>query len=158
MRLYKQERDGCVVTSVAMLINETPDATFHIIDKPMTAQQRRPFPEPWDDCPLVPSMHEICDRLLKQKSIALVPFERNPKVTPHPDCPEYPVWENPEQKFEAQLSYGKGLIEGTVGEKGHMVAWDGKVVYDPRGYCYSMNVASKFNFVPRRFWLAVCLK
>jgi hypothetical protein len=69
------------------------------------------------------------------------------------------VWpdDDPNEVFEGQLSHGKGVIEGVITStaKGHMVAWDGAVIYDPRGYMYSLNVANKFDFSPSRFWLAV---
>lgn len=156
MRLIEQERDGCVYASVAMLLSIDKSAAYHLLCSHWKVEDFKPFAEPFQDVPRVPSMEEICDALIRYNSgIALVPFPRNPLATPHQECPPIQVWANPEEKFRQQLSRGRGLIEGIVGDRGHMVAWDGSIVYDPRGYCYSINVSDKFNFVPRRFWLAV---
>lgn len=159
MRLIKQEKNGCVYAAVGMLIKKTPDEVFNIIDAPMGPKERHPFPEPWSHLPFVPTMDVIVDRLIKREGIALVQFKKNPTAAPHPDCPPYDVWAPYKRHdvFNSQLKYGRGLIEGTVGEVGHMVAWDGSVVFDPRGYCYSMNVADRFNFTPLCFWLAVTI-
>lgn len=162
MRMVEQENNGCVYASLAMVLNEPLQTICHNF-KTWELQDSHPFPAPWDGCPRVPSMHEICDEAIKHFKTAFVPFEFDPEVAPHPDCPPIKVWtptrSNPHRTasvvFNNQLRRGPGLIEGMKGDKGHMVAWDGSVVYDPRGYCYSINVAGRFDFSPRRFWLSV---
>jgi hypothetical protein len=109
--------------------------------------------------PKVPSMEELVAWAYRKQRTGLVPFPFHPHCSPHPNCPGVPVWpdDDPNEVFEGQLSHGKGVIEGVITStaKGHMVAWDGAVIYDPRGYMYSLNVANKFDFSPSRFWLAV---
>lgn len=157
MRLIKQAKDGCVYASLAMVLGETLEGVYHNF-QPWKLEDKYPFPSPWDELPRVPSMHEICEIAIRHYLMAFVPFEYDPEVTPHPDCPAIKVWDNAREVFNLQLRRGKGLIEGLKDNKGHMVAWNGTVVYDPRGYMYSLNVSDKFYFEPRRFWLAVNTK
>jgi hypothetical protein len=152
----------CVAAALAMVLGtdlgEIERILFHNLMKP--------FPEPWDNLPKVPDMNVICE-FMAGVGWALMPFEYNPQCSPHPDCPPVPVYPFREagnvgghflasfqRVWEKQLSLGPGLIEGTVDETGHMVAWSGDAIYDPRGCIYSLNVTNKFDFVPKRFWLA----
>jgi hypothetical protein len=157
MRLETATNNDCVAASLAMLLLDV-DIVF-IKDQLFPPVPEYPFQAPWDDVPRVPSMEEIVDWMWTKWNVAMVPFPYNPQCSPHPNCPGVPVWPNdePDKIFAHQLSYGGGVIEGVVTEtgKGHMVAWDGKVIYDPRGYIYSPNVVDKFGFQPTRFWLAV---
>jgi len=117
-----------------------------------------PFPAPWDKYPAAPSMDKICDWCWTKKQVALVPFNYAPLCTPHVDCPPQPVWSGDQMAmFERQLAYGPGLLEGSIaGAVGHMCAWDGQTIFDPRGYTYSRNVAlNKFDFLVDGFWLGV---
>jgi hypothetical protein len=152
--MVRTGKNECVVGSLAMLLGVAPEfIRRQICHNPPIY----PFPAPWDEYPLVPSMEIICDWAYSHMNVAMVPFPYNPLCTPHEDCPPTPVWDDDaDVVFEGQLEYGTGLIEGTVdGAHGHMVAWDGSVIYDPRGYCYSLNIAEKHGFTPARFWLCV---
>jgi hypothetical protein len=164
MKLVKQHgTDDCVAAALAMVF----DASYDRVSRDLFSDMMYPFPEPWADLPKVPDMNVICDYAIGEWFTALVPCELDPVCSPHIDCPPVKVWprsksggQGGELQFEWALRRGPGLIEGSlVGtgkQLGHMVAWNGQVVYDPRGYCYSMNVAvDKFNFQPRRFWLAI---
>jgi hypothetical protein len=164
MNLIKQEgTDDCVAAALAMVF----DVSLGYIKAELFTDLMFPFPEPWDKLPKVPDMNVICDYAMGQQGVALVPFELDPLCSPHVDCKPVPVWPRSKTatargpwKFEIALRKGPGLIEGTLtrngNQLGHMVAWDGTVIYDPRGYCYSTNVAMpRFNFQPRRFWLAI---
>jgi len=165
MRMIKQDKDSCVWASLAMVLNERLDTVVHNFSD---WDDRYPFAGEWSEVPRVPSVHEICDIAYRDFNTAFVPFEYDPEVFPHENCPPIKVWtrtrkqptRTPRGVFESQLSLGPGLIEGinTNSGRGHMVAWDRSVVYDPRGYCYSINVTDKFDFQPRRFWLAVAVK
>jgi len=159
MKLKLQETNGCVYASLAMVLNLEPAAVYSIF-KHWKFEENLPFEGEWKDVPRVPSMEEICDLAFRHCHTAFVPFPLDPKASPHESCKPVSVWKEPQAKFLGQLAWGRGLIEGinTTNGRGHMVAWDGNVVYDPRGYCYSMNVADKFNFEPRRFWLVVSTK
>lgn len=155
MRLVKQENDGCVYAALSMVLNEELEVIYHCF-KHWPFKHNFPFPGEWAQTPRVPSMEEICDIAWRHFNTALVPFPRDPLATPHAACPPIHVWENSDAKFFNQLRLGRGLIEGVLSSgRGHMVAWDGTVVFDPRDYCYTINVADRFNFEPRRFWLAV---
>lgn len=158
MRLHKQETNGCTYAALAMVLNLQPEAVYAIF-RHWNYKDNHPFTGEWENVPRVPSMEEICDLALRHCKTAFVPFPFDPIAFPHEDCKPIHVWDEPQKKFEGQLGFGRGLIEGLLSNgRGHMVAWDGHVVYDPRGYCYSINVADKFNFTPRRFWLAVPIK
>ena len=154
MHLLTSKNNNCVAAAVAMVIGS--GSAERVEGDLFCLPSEHPFPVPWEHLPLVPNMDMICDWMLTEHHIALTPFTRNPLCSPHKDCPGVsPYNEDPEWVFEQQLDFGMGLLEGTVPNKfGHMCACVGQVIYDPRGYIYSLNVADKFNFTPVRFWLA----
>jgi hypothetical protein len=152
MRLIKSDHNDCLAAAVAMVFNlHYPDVQN---DLQLLQPLEYPFRKPWAGLPKVVSMEQVCEWAAERRC-TLMPFPWNPMCSPHPDCPPVPVWDDPDAAFDQAMRRGPGLLEGLVGEKGHMTAWDGNVVYDPRGYCYSLNVAlDKFGFIPTRFWLA----
>jgi len=160
MRLVTSNNNDCVAASLAMLL----DVKIGYIENELFTNLPKPFPGQWAAFPKVPDMNVICEWMWKHE-IALIPFEYDPQSTPHKDCPPVSVYPTTEGfpsytadvAFYDQVSYGPGLFEGlTEREVGHMCAWDGKVIHDPRGYCYSLNVAqAKFGYQITRFWLAV---
>jgi hypothetical protein len=138
-----------------MLINRSPE----FIKRNLIGELYYPFPEPWHNFPLMPSMEVICDWLILEQRIALTPFPKNPVCTPHEDCPPVSVYNDPDWRFEQQCEYGVGIMEGLRSNGvGHMVAWNGKAIFDPTGYIYSLNAADRFNFNPTRFWLETKVK
>jgi len=154
MRLQLSTDKACVPASLGMVL----DINQRVIKEDLMPNPPvYPFPAPWDKCPLVPSMDKVCDWCWDERKVALIPFVYDPQCTPHVNCPPQPVWQkDPMRVFERQLAYGPGLLEGTVEGVGHMCAWDGQTIFDPRGYTYSRNVASsKFDYLIARFWLAV---
>lgn len=165
MKLIRGNKYDCVACSLAMVM-EGPTRE-HIAAMLFSSRAATPFPEPWDKLPKVPDMNFVCDWAWHDYKVAFVPFERNPVCSPAPECPSVPVWPmegtkdhttTPEQAFRRQLSYGTGLLEGTRPSRGlgHMCAWDGQAIYDPRGHVYLLEDALEhFDFVPLRFWLAV---
>lgn len=164
--MIEQKKDGCVYASLAMVLGEKLETIEHNFK---CWSNNFPFSGEWEKVPRVPGMHEICEVAIRHFKTAFVPFEYDPEVTPHEDCKPIKVWgDRPERVINAldaremfllQLSRGPGLIEGvnTGNGRGHMVAWNGQVVFDPRDYCYSINVTDKFYFNPLRFWLAVSI-
>jgi hypothetical protein len=158
MRLIKSNDNNCVAASIAMVFNLI---CVDVQNGLLRLQPRVfPFKHPYAHLPKVASMEQVCEWAADRR-LTLMPFPRNPMCSPHPDCPAVPVWDaevgrpSADDMFDKAMRRGPGLLEGLVGEKGHMVAWDGNVVFDPRGYCYSLNVATDlFDFVPTRFWLA----
>lgn len=151
MQLIEGNNKDCLAASIAMLLSESVE----YVERALYPSPREyPFPPPWDHLPLVPSMEIVVDWLVLNHNVGLVPFPYAPTCSPHKDCPAIRVWDgDADEIFERQLSYGQGLIEGMCHEVGHMTAWDGAVIFDPRGHKYSFNVAYRFNFKPTRFWL-----
>ena len=161
MKLIKQACGvDCTAASIAMVLGLELDFVKAELFKDLP----KPFPSPWDHLPKVPDMNVICDWAWRTRSAALTPFERDPVCTPHRDCPPVSVYprntrtsvRTAEGAWRCQLSYGPGLLEGVIigREVGHMVAWSGDAIYDPRGHIYTSDDAeSYFSFQPRRFWL-----
>jgi hypothetical protein len=166
MDLIKGETGfDCAAASIAMVVG----TSLGKVKSDLFSDLRKPFTGKWAHIPQVPDMNIICDFALRTWGLALVPFEYMPTSTPHKDCPPVSVYprntkvlnSTPEFNWRRQLAQGPGLIEGTIigKELGHMVAWTGKEIYDPRGYIYSLNVAvERFQFQVRRFWLALRIK
>ncbi len=47
-----------------------------------------------------------------------------------------------------------GIVQRSVGTQvGHAVAWDGSLIYDPRGFCYPFKDAHLENFQPQTLWM-----
>jgi len=154
MKLIRSESNGCVAASVAMLFDWDLKAlaAFPQFD---TKRCTYPFPYPWDKLPKVSSMVEICEWAFRFAGCGLTPFPRNPVCTPDEDCSPVPVYENGEPQFLTHLAFGAGLLEGSVEGRGHMCAWDGLRVWDPRGHIYQIEDAPEYTFKPARFWLKV---
>ena len=64
----------------------------------------------------------------------------------------FPQYQDHEQRLQHHLNYcSKGIIMGKLDKYWHAVAWDGKMVFDPRGQVYpfddcKINVASFWRF------------
>lgn len=158
MRLVKAENNGCVYASVAMLTNNHLNWAYDSLYTCGAKIGQKPFIGIYKDFEVVPDMAVICDVLWRKKRTGLVPFEFDPKCAPNANCPPISTWENPTKVFMQQLGYGPGLLEGKTKVCGHMCAWDGQVIYDPRGFIYSFNLAATMGFEPKRFWLKVSQK
>lgn len=155
MKLIRSGKNQCVAASVGMLFEWKLEelADFPLFD---IHSHLYPFPHPWADLPKVASMEQICEWAFLVARCGLVPFPKNPTCTPSADCPPQPVFKYGEQVFRTQLGFGAGLLEGLIkGSRGHMCAWDGLKVYDPRGYTYQIEEANDYSFTPTRFWLSV---
>ena len=139
----------CAAASLAMVTGlDIQDVKSQLFDDLVY-----PFDPPWDKHPKVPTMDEICEWAWVEQGIALVPFNYNPGCSCGPGCNEVPVWGDADRAFRRQLALGRGLLEGTTSNGGHMCAWDGEQILDPRGYKYQLG--SEINFKPIRFWLAI---
>jgi hypothetical protein len=155
MNLIQGSKNQCVAASVGMLFEWELEelACFALFD---ITRHQYPFPHPWSHLPKVASMEEICEWAFSVTGHGLVPFPRDPTCAPSADCPPQPVFKDGERAFRNQLVFGAGLLEGRInGRLGHMCAWDGMKVYDPRGYIYQIENADDFEFTPTRFWLSV---
>lgn len=64
-----------------------------------------------------------------------------------------------ELRFEHWLRItSRGVLTGTVQRSvgtqvGHAVAWDGKMIYDPRGHIYAFEDSAEHNFRPQTMWM-----
>jgi hypothetical protein len=155
MNLKRCGENGCLAASVAMLLGVRVDDIERIgLFNP--CRYEYPFPAPWARMPKVATMDEVCEWMYKECKIGLVPFAHNPGCSAARECPMTPVWSDGRKAFRRHLSYGAGLLEGHVEHmRGHMCAWDGKKVYDPRGNTYRLEDALHYDFTPTRFWLKV---
>lgn len=151
MKLITSGKDRCVAASISMLL----DVPIEVILEDLFSNLEKPFKGKWADKEKVPSIHEIVAYCLVTHNVALVPFEYDPQCTPcvHGHDP-VPVYKHGSDVFDLQLRFGAGLIEGRTEKYGHMVAWDGLRIYDPRGYRYHSFEGSAFGFTMDRFWLA----
>ncbi len=154
MNLIQSSKNQCVAASVGMLFEWKLEelAGFQLFD---ITRHQYPFPRPWSHLPKVASMEEICGWAFSIVGCGLVPFPRNPTCAPSADCPPQPVFKDGEGVFRSHLSFGAGLLEGLIKDRGHMCAWDGLKVYDPRNHIYQIEDADDYDFTPSRFWLSV---
>lgn len=150
MRLVRAKDKTCVIASLAMLTY----LDYTEVEKEIMPNLEYPFNPPWEKYPKVPCMDMICDWLWQRYHRSLTPFNKNPHCSPSPACNSVPVWYDGEEKWKSQLDYGIGLLEGTYNRFiGHMCAWDGSRVFDPRGYVYNWEDRETFEFDAERFWL-----
>jgi len=155
MRLIKSNKNNCVYASVAMLLGVSLDKAYELLHNKDAKIGEKPFTGIYKDFEVVPDMAVICDSLWSKKRIGLTPFYFDPTCSPHPNCQPISTWKNPKASFKLQLGFGSGLLEGKTEKCGHMCAWDGQVIFDPRGHIYSYDLAEIMNFEINRFWLKV---
>lgn len=140
----------CSAASVAMLLNEE----YNSIYKLFQYEDKYPFPSPNDKLERVPSMEELCCIIWKKYKVGFMPFPKSLYCYPAPDSEPYFVWDG-DDNFRSFLDFGEGLLEGVSTNCGHLCAWDGKEIYDPRGDVYKYEHASLFDFESTRFWLKI---
>ena len=141
------EPNMCVACSLAMLTG----LPLKEVQRQLFLGLEYPFDPPFEKLPKVPSMDVVVDWLF-QRRVSATPFERNPYCSPHETCNSVPVWYNGDRKFQKQLNYGLGLLEGYTGDIGHMCYWNGEI-YDPRGAVYKYEQAEKYGFEIERVWI-----
>jgi len=151
IHLITSSHNMCVAASLAMAFDKPLD---EVIVELGFDRLEYPFEPPFELRPKVPSMDIIVDWAYTAMGVAMVPFERNPVCSPHENCKPVPVWSSGENMFRQQLNYGPGVIEClTLRGLGHMVAWDGLSVFDPRGYYYKFEDMGAYDLEATRFWL-----
>lgn len=80
-------------------------------------------------------------------------FGSKPSVESGESVPIYSI-EDCSFRFVTYLGLSNlGVITGVGKRLGHAVAWDGKMIYDPRGHIYSIEEASACNFHPQTLWM-----
>lgn len=101
-----------------------------------------------------------CIEAAYKLGFSCTPIELFPQITPN-GIEERTIYFNDEAgnwtRFWFHLNNCKqGVIEGiSFKEKkmiGHAVAWNGYLIYDPRGRTYSFTEHSLNNFTPRLLW------
>jgi hypothetical protein len=143
-------------TCVAATLSMVTSKPLEDIIRELFTGLPHPFPTPWSSLPKVPCMTEICEWAWTTAKIGLVPFDRCPTCSVAPECPPVAVWSDGESRWLKHLSFGPGLLEGIVrGDRGHMCAWDGQVILDPRGYKYTWDDRHNYKYDAHRFWLVV---
>jgi hypothetical protein len=87
---------------------------------------------------------------------ACTPIELFPKITPNYVEERIISFKNGNwARFLRHLNLcTRGVIEGYSPRKnlGHAVAWDGILIYDPRGRTFSFSEHIQFDFIPRVLW------
>jgi len=139
----------CVAASLAMITN----LSIETIVEELFTDLRKPFEPPFQEFEKVPSMVEVCEWMHKNQLGSLMPFPKAPTCSVAITCTPVPVYENAEAAWLDHIEFGSGLLEGETGRLGHMCAWDGYRVFDPRGYRYEIWDAPQFDFSPHTFWL-----
>jgi len=142
---------SCVAASLAMVTNISLD----IVLEELFTDLPCPFPPPWDEIPKVPTTDEIAFWLWTEHFHGIMPFNRNPTCSINSECPPIKVWSDEETMWQRQLTFGWGLLEGATVNGGHLCAWDGSLVFDPRGYIYKWRDRLEYSFDAHRFWLLI---
>lgn len=147
---------SCMAAAAAMVSGTSVAYITHMLGHDGSDH---PWPAPYEHLHRGFHIHEIIDLFWLQFQQSLTPFVRKPTCQPHPDAPEIPARlpysRDPEEWFQHVLLWNWGIITGIGKGLGHAVAWDGREVFDPRGYRYPYRLCAEHNFDPDTFW---CLK
>lgn len=147
---------SCMAAAAAMVTDTSVEHIAHMLGHDGSDH---PWPHPYEHLHRGFHIHEIIDLLWIQFQQSMTPFVREPMCTPHMKCPEVPARSpysaDSSVRFIKALVHNQGIITGMIGELGHAVAWDGKEVFDPRGYRYYYHACDTYRFVPDVFW---CVK
>jgi len=145
MKLIKATKPwNCVIAAAAMAMDCTIEELEKLIghdggeivrDSPSPAN-RRGF-----------HIQEIID-VAWQKGFSVTPIEAKPIGTIG-DGKFSPIKMN-EMRFQEYLDDNIGILTGQARRFGHAVAWDGKMVYDPRGHIISFDDC---NVAISHFWI-----
>lgn len=161
MKIQTGDKWSCLPCSFAMAIGIPVEKLIKMIGHDGSD-------EPYDELPgQKAGFHEQeCIEVLQRLGYACTPIEIVPQMMPALRGPIRPIWfplkqltAAPEdwnwQRFIRHLKDTRGVITGVTkranGVIGHAVAWKG-VIYDPRGYMYTIEEAGNYNFVPRTYW------
>lgn len=153
MKLQKNPSDwACLPTSFAMVLDMP---VLEVLEKighdgseivwPMLSNphNRRSFH--------IQEMIDLCWDLGK----LVVMFQTKPCNSPYPHIEpiNVPMKFTPEERFKKLIHY-PGVFTGVTNEGvGHAVAWDGRMIFDPKGKVYSDFKAAKFLI--ETFWAVI---
>lgn len=137
----------CLVFSLAMLLEE--DVTV-LLQELGHDGMVKVFDGPIPQCYNGHHIQEIIE-ICCERGHSLTPIEFFPRYAsarnPSQWLPLYHA-DNAPARFR-QLTRGKkGLLIGQYRDRGHAVAWDGNICFDPNGVKYPLS-----DFVPQECWL-----
>lgn len=126
---------NCLLASAAMVLDVHPDVLTQLIGHD---GKKVIFPE------LPASINtrgfhtqEITDCALEYE-YAVTEIEAIPRSTPDGKR-EYPVEFSDKKRFQNHINGHIGIFTGSIKGRGHAVAWDGKMIFDPRGKVYTFD-------------------
>jgi len=136
MKLIKQSGGSCLITSTAMVLNTDIKSLADMIGHDGSAVVLPLLPEP--ACRRGYHLQEIIDCALKL-GYTVTPIEAAPYSTPDGKS-EYPIdfQINNQERIFNYMHNSIGILTGLGKQWRHAMAWDGKHIYDPRGYIYSL--------------------
>lgn len=141
------DKPQCVLMSFAMVMDEDPQTLIKELGHDGLSVVA--YEEPAPNC--LRSFHpqEFVD-LLQARGFACTMFDAEPKMMHGRTLVDHTKFLGP-TRFQESLRLGQGVIFGILKETmPHAVAWDGKVVFDPRGYHWSFPNS---EFKPLFFFL-----
>lgn len=146
----------CMATATAMALDKP---LYEVIEGLGHSGSESVWPPEWNHLPAGYHIHEIIDYVWMQHAKPVTPFVRRPMVTPAYDCPDqvakFAREPDLEKRFKHRIAGRVGIMTGVISKgRGHAVAWDGRNIYDPRGYVYSLDTARQFyNYYVDTFWM-----
>jgi len=135
----------CLVYSLAMLLDEDVDVLIQELghDGMVKDWPEHPIPH----CYNGHHIQEIIDLVLA-RGYSLTPIESYPRYASAMDPSNWkPVYSNG-ARFLRQISGRRGILIGQYRGRGHAVAWDGDIIWDPNGKTYGIG-----DFAPSECWL-----
>lgn len=137
----------CLVYSLAMLLGEDVDVLIRELGHD---GMRRVFPGRVPHCYNGHHMQEIIDVCIG-RNVWLTPIELFPRfasaLAPENWLGIYAQQEAGE-RFERLAANRPGILIGQYQGRGHAVAWDGTICFDPNGKKYEMR-----EFNPAELWI-----
>ena len=118
MRLLKMDRPICMIASLAILLNQSIDEILDVADYKADEERSHHF-------------QELID-IANVFGYSLLFIEPEPKLNGIEE-----VIADPIGRLRRHMLNRKGLV--CMGEKWHMCAWGGGLVYDPNGRIYNIN-------------------
>jgi len=130
----------CLVFSLAMLLDESPDALIEELGHDGTEVWWPDWPVP--HCYRGHHIQEVIDLCLG-RGIFLTPIEFYPCTasakSPHVSRPIWPLT-RASARFQDYIRGKPGLLIGQAASGGgHACAWDGHIVWDPNGRKYPLS-------------------
>lgn len=139
----------CLVYSLAMLLDESPDALIQELGHDGMREVFPDYPVPHNyQGHHIQEIIELC----LNRGIALTPVEFMPRYASAKDPTDWRCLYLPDdasKRFKRLITGRKGILIGrNYKGNGHACAWDGHIVWDPNGYHYHLS-----NFQVSECWI-----